>query len=209
MSSLKNKSAFITFEGIEGSGKSTQISLLASHLEKQGLFPSVFVEPGGSKIGEQIRQILLNPSHKNMTYMTELLLYQASRSQLVETKIKPSLAVGRVVLCDRYTDSSIAYQHYGRGINKRLIEDLNTIATGGLEPDLTLVLDLPVQTALGRATKNGADRIEQEAILFHQKVAKGYRLICKQNSKRCKLIDASQAKDQVFQQILSVVEATL
>ena len=168
----KKSSFFITFEGGEGAGKTTQIKYLA-----ECLAPKVVVtrEPGGTAVADQIRATLLDPKNK-ISPELELLLYEAARRDHVENIIRPALKAGKIVLCDRFTDATIAYQGFARGLSLKLIDNLNTIATGGLKPDLTFLFDLSPKIGLNRATKRNPtkDRIESEKIAFHEKVRKGY-----------------------------------
>lgn len=203
------KSIFITFEGIEGSGKSTQIELLAEYLRGRGYEILVVREPGGTRIGDNLRDILLDPDFSNMNPSTELLLYAASRAQLVSERIKPALASGKIVLCDRFADSSIAYQGFGRNLPMDEIKQLNDWATKGLMPSLTVVLSIPTREGLGRATQNSADRIEQEGIDFHQRVEKGYEQLAKEHPDRIRLVDASSSPREIHQIVVKIVEQLL
>ncbi|MBN1192602.1 MAG: dTMP kinase [Coriobacteriia bacterium] len=203
---------FITFEGGDGSGKSTQIVLLAERLRGLGLEVRTFREPGGvapGDAGERIREVLLDPAHGELDVRAELLLYEACRAQLVEAHYRPALAEGAVVLCDRYTDSSVAYQGYGRAV--LLVEEvreLNRIATGGLVPDLTLLLDVDAAAGLEHATAAGADRLEQAGQDFHERVRAGYLAIAAAEPDRVKLIGRMQVTD-VADAVWSHVEPLL
>ncbi len=197
--------AFITFEGIEGSGKSTQAALLKAFLEAQGLEVLVTREPGGSPIGEQIRQILLDPGNHGMVPLAELLLYEASRCQHVEAVIRPALDDGKTVICDRFFDASTAYQGYARGLGIKMVGKLNLVATGGRKPDLTLVLDLPVNVGLRRLGRN-LDRIEREAVEFHDRVRQGYLRIAEDEPDRVKVVDAAGTADDTFSDVKRLVE---
>ncbi|MBI3592125.1 MAG: dTMP kinase, partial [Nitrospirae bacterium] len=171
----KHKGIFISFEGIEGTGKTTQARLLSERLSAEGHEVLLTQEPGGTVIGNRIREILLLPEHKEMSYMTELLLYNAARAQHLSEKIWPSINEGKIVITDRFTDSTIAYQGYARGIDISLIRSIDSIATGGISPDLTLLFDLDVETGLARNRgANKVDRLELEDIEFHRKVRAGY-----------------------------------
>ena len=196
---------FITFEGIEGSGKSTQAGLLKSFLEEQGFRVLATREPGGSPIGEQIRRILLDPGNHGMVPLAELLLYEASRCQHVEAVIKPALAEGKAVICDRFFDASTAYQGYGRGLGAKMVGELNLVATGGRKPDLTIVLDLPVDIGLRRLGKN-LDRIEREAVEFHERVRQGYLRIAGDEPGRVKVVDAARTIDDTFAEVRDFVD---
>jgi dTMP kinase len=166
----------IVFEGVEGSGKTSQIQLCQEWLKSLGVSVVVTREPGGTPLGLDLRRLLLEVENKKIADTTELLLYAADRSQHVEEELKPNLEKGNIILCDRYTDSTIAYQGYGRGLDINLINVLNAIATGGLESDLTLWLDVDIEVGLSRkrAHNDIADRIELEAIAFHRRVQQGY-----------------------------------
>jgi dTMP kinase len=166
----------IVFEGVEGSGKTSQMQLCQEWLLSLGVSVVVTREPGGTALGLDLRRLLLEVENKKIANTTELLLYAADRSQHVEEELKPNLEKGNIILCDRYTDSTIAYQGYGRGLDINLINVLNAIATGGLESDLTLWLDVDIEVGLSRkrAAEDIADRIELEAIAFHRRVQQGY-----------------------------------
>ncbi|MDZ8108341.1 MAG: dTMP kinase [Nostoc sp. DedQUE12a] len=200
----------IVFEGVEGCGKTSQIQLCCQWLESLGISVVVTREPGGTQLGLDLRRLLLEKSEdKPVAEVTELLLYAADRSQHVEQELKPNLAVGKYILCDRYTDSTIAYQGYGRGLNIGLINQLNYIATGGLESDVTIWLDVDVEVGLSRKSKDVTlqrlDRIEQETIAFHRRVQQGYATLAASHPSRIVRVDGSlskQAVQQVIQEIL-------
>jgi dTMP kinase len=196
---------FITFEGIEGSGKSTQAGLLKTFLEDQGLEVLVTREPGGSPIGEQIRRILLDPGNHGMVPLAELLLYEASRCQHVEAVIRPALEDGKMVICDRFFDASTAYQGHARGLEIKMVGELNLIATGGRKPDLTIVLDLPVDMGIKRLGRK-LDRIEREAVAFHERVRQGYLRIAEVEPDRVKVVDAARSADDTFSDVRDLVE---
>lgn len=204
----------ITCEGIEGSGKSTQILLLAAHLRRQGREVVVTREPGGCPIADDIRRILLDPANQQLCPTAELLLYAAARAQHVEEVIRPALAQGALVLCDRYIDATVAYQGFGRGLDLPLIEQLNQVASSGLVPDLTLLFDLPVATGLGRALARNAvaleneGRFEAESLVFHQRVRDGYLQGASQ-SERFSIIDATGTPEQVSERATRRVDAFL
>lgn len=200
---------FITFEGVEGSGKSTQIVLLAEHLTALGYEVSITREPGGTSIGEAVRGLLLDPAMDGMDSRTEALLYAASRSQLVEEVIRPALERGEIVLCDRYTDSTIAYQCFGRGLDVAGLERLSDMATGGLLPDITILLAVEPAVGLSRALSSPADRIESESAPFHERVAAGYRRIAEVNARRVVVIDGQQPVTDVQRQVAVVIDERL
>ncbi len=185
------RGVFITFEGGEGCGKSTQQRLLARRLEAAGLTVRSLREPGGTIVGEAVRSVLLDPEHSGLDATAEVLLYEAARAQLVAEVIEPALQAGEIVLCDRYFDSSTAYQGHARGLPLEQIESLNRIATGGLMPDRTLLLDIDAVLGIGRATSNGADRLEAEDIAFHERVRAGFLRIAAENPERVHVVDAS------------------
>ncbi|NLY49493.1 MAG: dTMP kinase, partial [Firmicutes bacterium] len=162
---------FITVEGIDGCGKSTQLRLLAAFLEQRGIEAVLTREPGGTKLGERVRQLLLTPTQDPMTQTAELLLYAAARAELVAKVIRPALARDKVVLCDRFSDSTVAYQVWGRGLDAAWVETVLLGATGGLKPDLTLLFDLPPELALKRSART--DRLEQEGVEFFTRVRNG------------------------------------
>lgn len=201
---------FITIEGTDGSGKSTQIELLKKYLAEKN-FEVVFVrEPGGTKIGEKIREIILDVENKEMDYTTEALLYAASRAQLVNQIILPELEKGNIVLCDRFVDSSIVYQGIARNLGKKTIKKINEIATCGLEPDITLFLKISPEKAIERKKEQKElDRLEAEKEYFYNKVYKGYLEIAKQEPERIKIIDAFKSVEEVHNQIIEEIEKLL
>jgi len=201
------KGILITFEGPEGGGKSLQIQKLGEYLKNKGFKVLTLREPGQTKIGEQIREILLNPKNKKMTPRAETLLFEASRAQLVEEIIKPALAQGVIVLIDRFFDSTTAYQGYGRGLPLKEIQRLNVFATGGLRPDLTILLDVEIEEGLKRREKSGKkDRIDIESLKFHQKVREGYLEMARENPHRWRIVDASRSPEEVFEEIKKIVK---
>jgi dTMP kinase len=194
---MSRRGAFITFEGGEGSGKSTQLRILAARLEGAGMVVRVIREPGGTSAGEAVRAILLDPASAGLDPVAELLLYEASRAQLVAEVIEPALASGEVVLCDRFYDSTTAYQGHARGLSLEPITALNSIATGGLAPDRTLVFDLDPTVGLERATRGGTDRLEAESAAFHDHVRSGFLSIAEQEPERVRVVDATGDVDAV------------
>jgi dTMP kinase len=196
--------AFITFEGIEGSGKSTQARLLAQALADDVLLTQ---EPGGTPLGRGIRSLLLDPRDEPVDPMAEALLYFADRAQHVAQRIRPALAAGRVVICDRYVDSSLAYQGHGRGLPLKALRALAAVATGGLQPDLTLFLDVPVETGLSRiARRGGVDRLESEQREFHERVSSGYQALIAAEPGRFVRVPGTGAAEAVFGHVLAAVE---
>jgi len=204
---------FITFEGIEGSGKTTQITLLKKALQKKGYVVLTTREPGGTVIGDQIRNVLLKRQNKKLVPLAELLLYEASRAQHVQEKIWPALKKGKVVISDRYSDATTIYQGIARALSTKLTNHLNRIATQNLKPHLTLILDCPAHVGLKRILKRSdfshLDRIEQEKISFHQKVRQGYLRLAKKEPHRVKVIDARGSAQEIHQEILKEVAKKL
>ena len=209
---------FISFEGSDGSGKSTQLRMLAKRLRAEGYACTENVEPGGTPIGIQIRRILLDPASQNMASMTELLLMFASRTQAVAERISPALARGEIVLSDRFTDSSLAYQGEGRGLGFEAVRTLHTFALGNLMPDLTICIELEVETSLARAhgrnRKDAADgpkqnRLDEQSLEFHRRVRQGYERIAAQEPHRFRLIDGSEEPGRVAEHIWETVRPYL
>jgi dTMP kinase len=197
--------AFITLEGIEGSGKTTQAQRLARALGPGALLTQ---EPGGTAIGRSIRGLLLDVGHKGMAPETEVLLFFADRAQHVAEVVRPALAEGRIVVSDRYVDSSLAYQGYGRGIDLGLIRVVARAATGGLVPDLTIFIDVPVEVGLARVGKRGKhDRLESEVREFHERVRDGYRALAKAESARWVSIAGDADEEDVERQVGAAVAA--
>jgi dTMP kinase len=199
---------FITFEGPEGSGKSTQIRLLREALTQRGLAVVATREPGGTRIGNAIRSLLLDPAHTEMSPRAETLLFQAARAQIVDEVIRPALAAGEVVLCDRYADSTLAYQGYGHGQALTSLQQLGDYATGGLTPTLTIYLDIDVLAGLERKRAGAADewnRMENHALAFHQRVRAGYLTLASAAPARWLIIDAAQPIAAIHAQILARV----
>lgn len=200
---------FITFEGPDGTGKTTQIARLADALTDRGLDVIRTREPGGTRISDQIRALLLDPAHTEMTDPAEVLLYAASRAQHVHELILPALAAGKLVLCDRFIDASMAYQAYGLGIDPEIVRQVNAYASGGLQPDRTYMLDLSVEQSMARlqARAQGSeaaaiDRIEGKQAAYHQRVRDGFRRIAEQDGKRVLVVDASESAERIHSRIL-------
>lgn len=205
-----DRGLFITVEGIDGCGKSTQAVRIADALERRGHDVVRLREPGGVAISEQIRAILLDPSHGEMGDVCELLLYEAARAQLVHEVVAPALRAGRTVVCDRFYDSTTAYQAYANGLDRTLVAQANAIAVDGWHPDVTLVFDVPVRAALARrAARSSADRLEQKGAAYQERVAAGFRVLAEQEPRRIALIDASGSIDEVFAAAWSVVETVI
>jgi len=196
-----NKGLFITFEGIDGCGKTTQIELLTEQLEKNSQNFIVFREPGGTKIGEKIRHILLDNGNMAMEAKTELLLYSASRYQLSKQKLIPAIKKGKVVICDRFYDSTTAYQGYGRGLDIDFINSLNKFATDSLVPDLTFFIDISLEERQKRISNNQLDRLESEQNHFHEKVREGFLKICENSENRFVKINGEKPVKEIFNKI--------
>lgn len=195
----------ITFEGIDGSGKSTQIQLLEAEFEKLGISYKTFREPGGTKLSEKIRAILLDKENIELYSNAESLLFAAARAQLTAEQIKPAITKGEFVICDRFTDSTIAYQGYGRGLNINNLELINTIATDGLIPDITFILDIDPQKATERLKTVNPDRMEAAGIDFFKKIRQGYCQIREQNQSRCIVIDGEKPQKDISKEIHHII----
>jgi dTMP kinase len=205
------KGKFIVFEGVEGAGKTTQIHQTAAWLQSLCADKAVIVtrEPGGTQLGKQIRQLLLDDSQYAIGNRTELLLYAADRAQHVEETILPQLASGNIVLCDRFTDSTIAYQGYGRGFDLAQIERIDRVATNGLQSDLTFWLDLDVEIGLDRVLSRGKpDRLEKTAVEFHQRIRQGYQELANIYPDRIVRIDADRHQEQIQLEIQAILMKT-
>lgn len=194
---------FISLEGPDGAGKTTQLKLLSKYLDSLNREYLITRDPGGTPLGKQIRRIILHS--ESVEPMAELLLYQADRAQHVSELIKPALAKGQIVLCDRYVDSTLAYQGYGRNIDLELIHQLNEFATGGLMPELTILFDISSEAGLSRLHPSGHDRLEREAIDFHMRVRNGYLELAKNEPKRWQVIDASRAMSAVQEDLQRII----
>ncbi len=193
------RGTFITFEGPEGSGKTTQLRLLAPWLSAQGIDSILTREPGGTRISEAVRSVLHDPDHIEMTAETEILLYSAARAQLVAQVIRPALEAGTVVLCDRYYDSTYAYQGYGRGLPMEALRLITAFATRGLVPDLTLYLDVSPEIGLQRRQDGGEEmnRLDRETLDFHRRVREGYHALMREEPLRWRFVDAAGGVDDV------------
>ena len=193
------KGHFITVEGIDGVGKSTQAALMEAVLDSAGYDVLRLREPGGVKISEQIRAILLDPANAEMGDVCELLLYEAARAQLVHQVIRPALSAGKTVICDRFYDSTTAYQAFADGLDRGMVSQANELAVDGCRPDLTLVFDLPVEDALRRRSgREAEDRLELKGLEFQERVAAGFRAVAVDEPDRVKLIDAGGSIAEVF-----------
>ncbi|NOX21222.1 MAG: dTMP kinase [Nitrospirae bacterium] len=201
---------FVSFEGIEGAGKSTVLKEVARELRKRGYQVIETFEPGDTPVGKALRQTLLAPEHSKMHYVTEVFLYFADRAEHVQKVILPALEAEKVVLTDRYSDSTFSYQGYGRGLGLEMLETLNQIATNGLMPDLTILLDLDVKEGLRRNKKlQKNDRFELETLEFHEKVRRGFLELAEKNPKRFRIIDASMPLNDVIQEALNHIVTAL
>ncbi len=204
------KGIFISFEGIEGTGKSTQAGLLAGYLKEKGYSVIQTMEPGGTGISLKIRELLLSLESRGMDQVAELLLYNAARVQHIKEIIGPALERGDIVITDRFSDSTVAYQGYARGIDLQLIDSLDMIATKKLRPDITILLDVDVRTGLARNKNLGKnDRLELEDISFHEEVRKGFLLMAAREPGRIKVVDCSESLDGVRQKVLKIISAFL
>jgi dTMP kinase len=193
----------VTFEGIEGSGKSTQIELTRRYLEEIEYPYLVTREPGGTPLGEEMRNVLLGKEDLSIDPLAELFLIEADRAQHVAEVINPALEAGRMILCDRFTDATVAYQGYGRGLDMEFIEAMNRGATGGLTPQCTILLDCSVDVGMARA--GGEDRFEREDLLFHQRVREGYLRIAQQEPGRVKVVSGEGAQETIQEEIRKIL----
>jgi dTMP kinase len=207
---------FITFEGIEGSGKTTQISLLSDYLAARGRSVRLTREPGGTPIGDQVRKILLDPANTALDPRAELLLYAAGRAQHLAELIRPALEGGATVLCDRFSDATEAYQGHGRGLDLELIGNLDRLVTGGMRPDLTILLDIDASEGLSRArgrnSRHGLEteaRFENEQLPFHERVRQGYLELARREPGRFRVVDASRQPEAVHREVRRIVDEIL
>ncbi len=202
------KGKFITFEGSEGCGKSTQSKLLYQYLRRSDLKVIYLREPGGTKVGEKIRKILLDSKNDSITPMTEMLLYMAARAQVVNEIIVPALKKGRIIICDRFLDSTIAYQGYGLGIDIKFIKCVGEFATSGIKPDLTIFLDLPLKKGL-RHRQYSKDRIEKRSLVYHSRVLEGYLKLAHLEPERIKIVKVNKDKIKTQSEIRKLVDKFL
>lgn len=202
---------FITIEGPDGGGKTTQMNLLVPALEKLGFDVVRTREPGGTPIGDQIRSVIMDMKNKSMHPRAEILLFCASRAQLVEELIRPSLAAGKIVLCDRYADSTMAYQGYGHGLDRGLLKTLLDFATGGLKPDLTILLDISAEAGLRRRITNHDEwnRMDDYALQFHERVRNGYLKMAAEEPERFVIINADRPKEEIHEEIISILRGKI
>lgn len=201
---------FITVEGTDGSGKTTQIGFMNDYFKNAGHEVLLTREPGGTRISEKVRSLILEPDYTEMANITEFLLYSAARAQLVHEVIRPSLEKGMIVVCDRYVDSSFAYQGYGRGLDLKVLENISDFAIGGLLPDITFFFDLDPETALNRRLASTlSDRIENERLEFHKKVYSGYASLVDKYPERIKRIDADKSADSIRIEIREILDTML
>jgi len=212
----RTATGFITFEGIEGSGKTTQVRLLSEYLASRKVQHIVTREPGGTIVGEKVRALLLDPASRGMMPISELLLYGAARAQHIEEVISPALGEGKVVLCDRFTDATVAYQGAGRGIPMNVIRVVNSLASADIKPDLTILLDLEPEAGLARArARNRAEgatsttRFDDEELAFHSRVRDGYLEIAREETGRVRVVKAEPAAEKVAKQIVTHVNRRL
>lgn len=201
------KGLFITFEGIDGCGKTTQLNLLAEYLKSKDFEVLITREPGAIGLGEKLREILLNYDGE-VSSNCEAFLFLADRAQHIDMLVKPAIEAGKIVLCDRHTDSTIAYQGYGRGVDLKQIKTLNEIATSGLKPDLTFVFDVDMETSQSRVGKN-KDRMESAGLEFHKKVRQGYLEIAKQEPERVKVINSKDSIENIFEKVKEYISLNL
>ena len=199
----------ITFEGPEGSGKTTLIKAISAILQESDVVPMQIREPGGTEIGERIRNILLDQASEGMSGETELLLMVASRAQLVREKISPALAAGTVILCDRFADASVAYQGYGRQLGAEMVNSVNKVALAGVEPDLTFLCLLPPEVGQQRLKNRATDRLDHESAEFHARVYTGYQAMAQSEDPRFEVIDAAATPDQMLTETMGILKKRL
>jgi len=202
-------SLFITFEGGEGCGKSTQARTLYRKLSRLAIPVTLTHEPGGTSLGNKLNRWLKWAKGTDISPLTELMLFNASRSQLINEVIQPNLKEGKIVICDRYADSTTAYQSYGRGLDLAMVKAVNNAATQGLKPNLTILMDIPVEEGLARQRGKKQDRFEQEEIAFHQRVREGFLKLAQQEPQRWLIIDAIQSKEKITRTIWQRVSQLL
>lgn len=206
---MNRRGVLITIEGIEGCGKTTQSRLLFDYLKSMKVDAMLEREPGGSAIGDKIRGLLLDKSHDAMDDKAEALLYAASRSQLIKEVIAPAIEQSKVVILDRYIDSTIAYQVYGRGLDRQIVEEFNRWVVSPYYPDLTILLEIEPGLGLARLRPNEADRIELESESFHQRVAKGFKDLARENPDRFRVIDGSMPIEAIHAKIIELISGSV
>lgn len=205
-----DKGLFITVEGTDGCGKTTQINLMKEYIKQKGYNVVLTREPGGTNIGEKIRTIILDPQNVEMKASTELLLYTAARAQLVSEVIKPAVGRGEIVICDRFIDSTYVYQGFGRGIDIEVINDVNRAALGGIMPDITFFFDISPEIALQRRVNtSGADRIEKEKMDFHRRVYSGYKKLASMYPDRIKSINSNRSIEEIAEDVRKCLDKLL
>ena len=205
---------FFTLEGIEGSGKSTQIGHIAAFFKQRGLQAVITREPGGTAVGEKIRAVLLNPDIEKMAPLTELFLYEADRIEHLEKVVRPALAAGKIVVCDRFADATVVYQGFGRGLELETIEDLHRLVLGGLTPDATILFDLAPEVGLDRAwsqvsngNRSGKEtRFEKEKLAFHRSIRNGYLALAGRQPQRFFIVDAGRDEQTVRKEVIGIIE---
>ena len=202
-------SLFITFEGPDGSGKTTQARMLAEYLESQGKLVLLTREPGGTAVSEQIRDVVLSTRNQSIQHETEALLFSAARAQIVAELIRPALAAGKIVVCDRYADSTMAYQGYGLGLDLEALRAITRFATGGLVPDVTFYIDVLAEIGLTRRHRGETNRLDQKDLAYHARVREGFLRMAKEEPWRWIVIDGTQPVDQVQQEIRKKLEEKL
>ncbi|MDE3088010.1 MAG: dTMP kinase [Chloroflexota bacterium] len=202
-------SLFITFEGPDGSGKTTQARMLAAYLQSRGMDVLLTREPGGTAISEQIRDVILSTHNLSIQHETEALLFSAARAQIVAELIRPALAAGKIVICDRYADSTLAYQGYGLGLDLDALRAITRFATGGLVPDLTFYVDVPAEVGLARRHRGETNRLDQKQVEYHARVRAGYLEMAKSEPQRWVIVDGTRALDAVQEEIRGQIERKL
>ena len=202
-------SLFITFEGPDGSGKTTQAQMLAEYLQRRGMAVLHTREPGGTAISEQIRDVILSTRNQSIQHETEALLFSAARAQIVSELIRPALAAGKIVVCDRYADSTMAYQGYGLGLDLEALRAITRFATGGLVPDMTFYIDVPAEIGLTRRQRGETNRLDQKDLAYHARVREGFLKMAKEEPQRWIVVDGTQPVDQVQQEIRKKLEEKL
>ncbi len=202
-------SLFVTLEGPDGSGKTTQEKLLTDYLQARGLAVVCTREPGGTEIGEQIRDVIVSATSAAIRDETEVLLFSAARAQIVGQLIRPALAEGKIVLCDRYADSTLAYQGYGLGLDLDALRAITRFATGGLVPDVTFYIDVPVEAGLARKRGGDVNRLDEKDVAYHRRVRDGYLQMAQEEPQRWVVIDGTQAREEVQRQIRERLNAEL